>query len=72
MLRFRMLTFTYGPAPSPFLAVRVLKKLADDHRLEYPAASQAISQDAYVDDIPTGCDSVEFLLLLLEPSTIIT
>ncbi|XP_070854779.1 uncharacterized protein [Drosophila suzukii] len=64
MLHFRLLTVTYGLAPSPFLAVRVLKQLADDHRLEYPAASQALSQDAYVDDIPTGCDSVEDLLVL--------
>ncbi|XP_070854683.1 uncharacterized protein [Drosophila suzukii] len=55
---------TYGLAPSPFLAVRVLKQIADDHRLEYPAASKALSQDAYVDDIPTGCDSVEDLLVL--------
>jgi len=45
MLHFRLLTVTYGLAPSPFLAVRVLKQLADDHRFEYPAASQALSQD---------------------------
>nr|XP_044248782.1 uncharacterized protein LOC123002531 [Drosophila takahashii] len=64
ILRFRLLTVTYGLAPSPFLAVRVLKQLADDHCLEYPAASRALSNDAYVDDIPTGCDTVDDLLLL--------
>jgi len=64
MLHFRLLTVTYGLAPSPFLTVRVLKQLAGDHRLEYPASSQALSRDAYVDDIPTGCDSVEDLSVL--------
>ncbi|XP_070068173.1 uncharacterized protein [Drosophila takahashii] len=64
ILRFRLLTVTYGLAPSPFLAFRVLKQLADDHCLEYPAASRALSNDAYVDDIPTGCDTVDDLLLL--------
>jgi len=64
MLHFRLLTVTYGLAPSPFLAVRVLKQLADDRRLEYPSAKQALSQDVYVDDIQTGCDSVEDLFVL--------
>jgi len=63
-LYFRLFTVSYGLALSPFLAVRVLKQLADDHRLEYPAASRAKSQDAYMDDIHTGCDSVDDLLVL--------
>ncbi|XP_041630331.1 uncharacterized protein [Drosophila kikkawai] len=51
----RLLTVTYGLAPSPFLAVRVLKQLAEDHSQEFPAAAHVLLHDGYVDDIPTGC-----------------
>ncbi|XP_070141628.1 uncharacterized protein [Drosophila kikkawai] len=64
LLHFRLLTVTYGLAPSPFLAVRVLKQLAEDHRHEFPAAAHALLHDAYVDDIPTGCNSFEELVIL--------
>ncbi|XP_043642439.1 uncharacterized protein LOC122612720 [Drosophila teissieri] len=64
LLHFRRLTVTYGLAPSPFLAVRVLKQLADDHGHEYPAASHALLHDAYVDDIPTGANTFEELMIL--------
>ncbi|XP_043661485.1 uncharacterized protein LOC122625466 [Drosophila teissieri] len=63
-LHFRLLTVTYGLAPSPFLAVRVLKQLADDHGHEYPAAAHALLHDAYVDDIPTGANTFEELMIL--------
>ncbi|EDX18435.1 GD15553 [Drosophila simulans] len=39
LIHFRLLTVTYGLAPSTFLAVRVLKQLADDHRQGYPVAA---------------------------------
>ncbi|XP_043861736.1 uncharacterized protein LOC122756412 [Drosophila santomea] len=64
LLHFRLLTVTYGLAPSPFLAVRVLKQLADDHGHEYPAAAHALLHDAYVDDIPTGANTLEELMIL--------
>ncbi|XP_043650079.1 uncharacterized protein LOC122618022 [Drosophila teissieri] len=64
LLHFRLLTVTYGLAPSPFLAVRVLKQLADDHGHEYPAAAHALLHDAYVDDIPTGANTFEELMIL--------
>ncbi|XP_041633403.1 uncharacterized protein [Drosophila kikkawai] len=64
LLHFRQLTVTYGLAPSPFLAVRVLKQLAEDHRHEFPAAAHALLHDAYVDDIPTGCNSFDELMIL--------
>ncbi|XP_041631681.2 uncharacterized protein [Drosophila kikkawai] len=64
LLHFRLLTVTYGLAPSPFLAVRVLKQLAEDHRHEFPAAAHALLHDAYVDDIPTGCNSFDELMIL--------
>ncbi|XP_043063191.1 uncharacterized protein LOC122319659 [Drosophila yakuba] len=64
LLHFRLLTVTYGLAPSPFLAVRVLKQLADDHGHEYPAGAHALLHDAYVDDIPTGANTFEELMIL--------
>ncbi|EDW55367.1 GM24542 [Drosophila sechellia] len=64
LLHFRLLTVTYGLAPSPFLAVRVLKQLADDHGHEYPAAAHALLHDAYVDDIPTGANTFDELMIL--------
>ncbi|XP_044778692.1 uncharacterized protein LOC123327304 [Drosophila simulans] len=64
LLHFRLLPVTYGLAPSPFLAVRVLKQLDDDHGHEYPAAAHALLHDAYVDDIPTGANTFEELMIL--------
>ncbi|XP_043063213.1 uncharacterized protein LOC122319685 [Drosophila yakuba] len=64
LLNFRLLTVTYGLTPSPFLAVRVLKQLADDHSHEYPAAAHALLHDAYVDDIPTRANTFEELMIL--------
>lgn len=50
------LTVTYGLASYLFLAVRVLKQLADDHLQEYPGSASAFTHDAYVEDIPTEGD----------------
>ncbi|XP_036347466.1 uncharacterized protein LOC118756836, partial [Rhagoletis pomonella] len=61
---YRLLTVTYGLAASPFLAVRVLKQLAEDHKVTYPFAARVILNDTYVDDIATGCDNVDELLQL--------
>nr|XP_044249579.1 uncharacterized protein LOC123002908 [Drosophila takahashii] len=61
---YRLLTVTYGLASSPFLAVRVLKQLANDYAEEYPRAAVVLNRDAYVDDIPTGCDQIQDLIAL--------
>ncbi|XP_068150211.1 uncharacterized protein [Drosophila tropicalis] len=58
MQHYRLCTVTYGMAPSPFLAVRVLKQLAIDYEAKYPLAARVLARDTYVDDIPTGCNSV--------------
>ncbi|XP_046865635.1 uncharacterized protein LOC124459899 [Drosophila willistoni] len=64
MQHYRLRTVTYGLAPSPFLAVRVLKQLAIDYEAKYPLAARVLARDAYVDDIPTGCNSVGELMKL--------
>ncbi|XP_068144891.1 uncharacterized protein [Drosophila tropicalis] len=66
MQHYRLRTVTYGLAPSPFLAVRVLKQLAIDYEAKYPLAARVLARDAYVDDIPTGCNSVGELMKLKE------
>ncbi|XP_041451580.1 uncharacterized protein LOC121405058 [Drosophila obscura] len=61
---YRLLTVTYSLASSPFLAVRVLIQIAQDYAELYPNAAALLVRDAYVDDIPTGCDNIKELIAL--------
>ncbi|XP_058827761.1 uncharacterized protein LOC131687681 [Topomyia yanbarensis] len=54
METFELKTVTYGTASAPYLATRVLQKLADDERDEYPAAVEVLRKDFYVDDLFSG------------------
>lgn len=56
---FRLLTVVYGLKPSPFLALRTLKQLVNDHGTDYPLASQAVTAHTYVDDVVTGAATFE-------------
>ncbi|XP_062537704.1 uncharacterized protein LOC134206037 [Armigeres subalbatus] len=56
---FELNTVTYGTRPAPFLATRTLNQLAMDEGERYPLAAKAIVEDTYMDDVITGCDSVE-------------
>ena len=49
----------FGVSSSPFLAIRVLQKLAEDEAHAYPAAAQVIKSHLYVDDLLSGADSIE-------------
>ncbi|XP_018401614.1 PREDICTED: uncharacterized protein LOC108778819 [Cyphomyrmex costatus] len=53
-LEFRLNTVTYGLACAPYLAIRVLRQLADDDGKELPLAAEALRRDTYVDDILSG------------------
>ncbi|XP_045490597.1 uncharacterized protein LOC123690703 [Pieris rapae] len=55
---FRLLRVTFGTASAPYLAVRTLQQVAHDEGGEYPAASEKILKDFYMDDLLTGCESV--------------
>lgn len=59
---YRLLTVTYGTTSAPFLATRVLKQIAIDNREIYPVAAKIIERDFYVDDLMTGCDTMEELI----------
>ncbi|XP_076301460.1 uncharacterized protein LOC143219342 [Lasioglossum baleicum] len=53
---FRLLTVTYGTAPAPFLALRVLQQLAQDEGSKYPLATSVLRDQIYVDDCVFGAD----------------
>ncbi|XP_012220698.1 uncharacterized protein [Linepithema humile] len=52
-------TLTFSVASSPFLAIRVIQKLADDENHMYPRAEKIIKAHLYVDDLLTGAEIVE-------------
>lgn len=58
---YRLLTVTYGLAPAPYLAIRVLKQLARDEGHAYPAALPIFEHCIYVDDALFGADEVPVL-----------
>ncbi|CAB0039404.1 unnamed protein product [Trichogramma brassicae] len=56
---FRALTVTYGAAPAPFLALRVLQQLANDGRDTHPEAARILDHQVYVDDLFGGGDNMK-------------
>lgn len=48
---YELKTVTSGTACTPFLATRVLHKLADDEHENFPMATEVLRKDFYVDDI---------------------
>lgn len=50
---YQLNTVTFGVASSPYLAIRTLRQLANDHT-DLPLASSALLNATYVDDIATG------------------
>lgn len=59
MKDYELQTITYGLTSSPFLAISTLRQLARDEKESYPAASRALLENFYVDDLATGADSIE-------------
>ena len=61
---WRMVRLTFGATCSPFLAVQVLRQLAEDYKNEFPEAAKAIMTSFYVDDFLSGADTIEDASLL--------
>ena len=61
---WRMVRLTFGVTCSPFLAVQVLRQLAEDYKNEIPEAAKAIMTSFYVDDFLSGADTIEDASLL--------
>ncbi|XP_066583786.1 uncharacterized protein [Prorops nasuta] len=55
---YQLNTVTFGVASSPFLAIRVLKQLADDDGYKFPLAANILRSDFYVDDLITGANNL--------------
>ncbi|XP_033230028.1 uncharacterized protein LOC117181463 [Belonocnema kinseyi] len=56
---YQLKTVTYGTSAAPFLAVRCLKKLAEDEGSLFRITAKALKNDVYVDDLLTGAGSVK-------------
>jgi len=46
--------FFFGTASTPFIAIRVVRQLAEDERENYPLAEEVLKHEIYVDDIISG------------------
>ena len=55
----RMKRLTFGVSSSPFLATKVLRQAAADHKEEFPEAAEVIINSFYVDDCLTGAATLE-------------
>ncbi|KAJ8914346.1 hypothetical protein NQ315_011334 [Exocentrus adspersus] len=55
---FRLKRVTFGLSCSPYLANRTIIQLAKDEGLKFPLAADVLQNDIYVDDIVTGCNSL--------------
>lgn len=57
---FRLNTVTYGRgACAPYLAIRVLRQLANDEERSFPLGAETLRRDIYMDDVLTGASSLE-------------
>lgn len=56
---FRLNTVTYGKASSSYLAVKCIRKLAEQATNKYPIALRVVLNEMYVDDIMARADNVE-------------
>ncbi|XP_022179959.1 uncharacterized protein LOC111040376 [Myzus persicae] len=56
---FELNTVTYGVGTAPYLALRVLKKIAVVYGQQYPSVQAALMSQTYMDDICAGAGSIQ-------------
>nr|XP_034832179.1 uncharacterized protein LOC117988989 [Maniola hyperantus] len=56
---YKLLTVTFGTASAPYLAIRTLFQVAEDEGKKYPLAAEIVKNSFYVDDLTTGCYTIE-------------
>ncbi|XP_065075305.1 uncharacterized protein LOC135699059 [Ochlerotatus camptorhynchus] len=59
---YRLKTVTYGTAPAPYLATRVLNQFAVDEAANYPLVVPMVEKCFYVDDYLSGDDDEQRLV----------
>jgi hypothetical protein len=57
LLSYELNTVTYGVNCAPFLAIRVLRQIAEHDCSNFPQVKQALLFNTYVDDICVGADT---------------
>ncbi|XP_055916655.1 uncharacterized protein LOC129949299 [Eupeodes corollae] len=55
---YKMNTVTFGTASAPYLAIKILKRVADDEEANFPEGAKVVREDMYVDDLISGADSI--------------
>uniref|UniRef100_A0A0A1X7S4 Error-prone DNA polymerase n=1 Tax=Zeugodacus cucurbitae TaxID=28588 RepID=A0A0A1X7S4_ZEUCU len=55
---FQSNTVTYGMAAAPYLAIRSLLYLAEQHSEQYPIGAKIVKSSFYVHDLLCGADSL--------------
>jgi hypothetical protein len=56
---YKLLTVTFGTASAPYLAVKALNQVAYDHKDTYLTAASRVHREFYMDDLMTGCETIE-------------
>lgn len=56
---YKLVRVTFGTAAAPYLAVKTLQQLAVDEGENFPIASEKLRTDYYVDDLMTGCETLD-------------
>ncbi|XP_060801124.1 uncharacterized protein LOC132901919 [Amyelois transitella] len=56
---YELVTVTFGTASVPFLAVRAMHQLAYDEGKHYPIAADNVLNNFYMDDLMSGCSTVQ-------------
>ncbi|XP_071052130.1 uncharacterized protein [Onthophagus taurus] len=59
LLSYDLTTVTYGLSCAPYLAIRCIRQLAEEHVEEQPLGSSALFRDTYVDDIISGANDID-------------
>ena len=55
---YRMTRVTFGVSASSFAANKSVRQNALDHAVDYPEAAKTMEKSFYVDDCPTGAESI--------------
>lgn len=59
ILDYKLLVVTFGTASAPYLAVKALMQVAVDYKEKYPLAATRVAKEFYMDDLMTGCQTIE-------------
>lgn len=59
---YQLETVTFGVNSAPYLAIRTMLQLAEDTKVQYPLASEILSNSMYVDDVLAGFHSLDIAI----------